>query len=143
MTARYLASFAESWRSQTAPRAFDCARRSRKWQVLSREGVPVVEVRSPAAAVRDPQVIARGETVRLEHPGAPNADVYGPGLLSFRMRQRVTIRFHRASTNTMSKSIAACSGIRSMSSETSSPRASFDAPSLEVWRVDLYLPLGV
>jgi crotonobetainyl-CoA:carnitine CoA-transferase CaiB-like acyl-CoA transferase len=49
-------------------------------EILGREGVPVAEVRSPAAAVRDPQVVARGETVRLEHPGAPDADVYGPGL---------------------------------------------------------------
>jgi crotonobetainyl-CoA:carnitine CoA-transferase CaiB-like acyl-CoA transferase len=30
--------------------------------------------------VRDPQVVARGETVRLQHPGVPDADVYGPGL---------------------------------------------------------------
>jgi len=25
-------------------------------------------------------VVARGETVRLQHSGAPDADVYGPGL---------------------------------------------------------------
>ena len=49
-------------------------------ETLSRAGVPAAEVRSPAAAVRDPQVVARGETVRLRHPGAPDADVYGPGL---------------------------------------------------------------
>ena len=49
-------------------------------ETLSRAGVPAAEVRNPAAAVRDPQVVARGETVRLEHPGAPDADVYGPGL---------------------------------------------------------------
>jgi crotonobetainyl-CoA:carnitine CoA-transferase CaiB-like acyl-CoA transferase len=49
-------------------------------EILSREGVPAAEVRSPAAAVRDPQVVARGETVRLQHPAAPEADVYGPGL---------------------------------------------------------------
>jgi crotonobetainyl-CoA:carnitine CoA-transferase CaiB-like acyl-CoA transferase len=42
--------------------------------------VPVAEVRTPAAAVRDPRVVARGETVRLQHPSAPDADVYGPGL---------------------------------------------------------------
>ncbi len=48
--------------------------------ILSRAGVPAAEVRSPAAAVRDPQVIARGETVRLQHPAAPGADVYGSGL---------------------------------------------------------------
>ena len=47
---------------------------------LARAGVPAAEVRSPAAAVRDPQVVARGETVQLRHPGAPGADVYGPGL---------------------------------------------------------------
>ncbi|MBZ5636801.1 MAG: CoA transferase, partial [Acidobacteriia bacterium] len=33
-----------------------------------------------AEAVRDPQVVARGETVRLQHPGALDANVYGPGL---------------------------------------------------------------
>lgn len=47
---------------------------------LGRAGVPAAEVRSPSEAVRDPQVVARGETVRLQHPGIPGADVYGPGL---------------------------------------------------------------
>ena len=50
-------------------------------QSLSRVGVPAAQVRSPDAAVRDPRVVARGETVRLSHPTAPvAADVYGPGL---------------------------------------------------------------
>jgi crotonobetainyl-CoA:carnitine CoA-transferase CaiB-like acyl-CoA transferase len=49
-------------------------------ELLARDGVPAAEVRSPAAAVRDPQVVARGETVRLEYPGATDVDVYGPGL---------------------------------------------------------------
>jgi crotonobetainyl-CoA:carnitine CoA-transferase CaiB-like acyl-CoA transferase len=48
--------------------------------MLAKAGVPAAEVRSPAEAVRDPQVIARGETIRLRHPGALDADVYGPGL---------------------------------------------------------------
>ena len=44
-------------------------------------GVPAAEVRSPAAAVRDPRVLARGETVPIEHPGLGRvADVIGPGL---------------------------------------------------------------
>lgn len=47
---------------------------------LAQAGVPAAEVRSTAAAVRDPQVTARGETVRLQHPAAPEADVYGPGV---------------------------------------------------------------
>ncbi|MEO5922335.1 MAG: CaiB/BaiF CoA-transferase family protein [Bryobacteraceae bacterium] len=47
---------------------------------LTPAGVPVAEVRSPGEAVRDPRVVARGETVRLHHPAAPDADVYGPGL---------------------------------------------------------------
>jgi crotonobetainyl-CoA:carnitine CoA-transferase CaiB-like acyl-CoA transferase len=47
---------------------------------LARAGVPVAEVRNPADAVRDPQVVARGETVRLQHPGAADVDVYGPGI---------------------------------------------------------------
>ncbi|HEX4999956.1 MAG TPA: CoA transferase [Terriglobia bacterium] len=49
-------------------------------ETLGQAGVPAAEVRSPAAAVRDPDVVRRGETVRLEHPTAPDADVYGPGL---------------------------------------------------------------
>lgn len=43
-------------------------------------GVPCAEVRDPQTAVRDPRVVARGETVPLAHPkfGAV-ADVYGTG----------------------------------------------------------------
>jgi CoA:oxalate CoA-transferase len=48
--------------------------------ILTQAGVPAAEVRSPAAAVRDSRVVARGETVRLHHEGAPEADVYGPGV---------------------------------------------------------------
>jgi crotonobetainyl-CoA:carnitine CoA-transferase CaiB-like acyl-CoA transferase len=48
--------------------------------LLAKAGVPAAEVRNPAEAVRDPQVVARGETIRLQHPGASDADVYGPGL---------------------------------------------------------------
>ena len=47
---------------------------------LGPAGVPAAEVRSPGQAVRDPQVVARGETVRLRHASAPDADVYGPGI---------------------------------------------------------------
>jgi crotonobetainyl-CoA:carnitine CoA-transferase CaiB-like acyl-CoA transferase len=47
---------------------------------LSQAGVPAAEVRSPAEAVRDSRVVARGETVRLQHAAAPEADVYGPGV---------------------------------------------------------------
>ena len=44
-------------------------------------GVPAAPVRTPADAVRDPRVLARGETVRLEHPTfGPIADLIGPGL---------------------------------------------------------------
>jgi crotonobetainyl-CoA:carnitine CoA-transferase CaiB-like acyl-CoA transferase len=43
-------------------------------------GVPAAEVREPAEAVRDPRVVSRGETMRLHHPAAPDADVYGPGI---------------------------------------------------------------
>jgi crotonobetainyl-CoA:carnitine CoA-transferase CaiB-like acyl-CoA transferase len=49
-------------------------------EILSRAGVPAAEVRNPAEAVRDPRVVARGETVRLHHPAAPDADVFGPGV---------------------------------------------------------------
>jgi crotonobetainyl-CoA:carnitine CoA-transferase CaiB-like acyl-CoA transferase len=49
--------------------------------LFERHGVPAAEVRSPAAAIRDPRVLARGETVPLEHPEFGRvADVIGPGL---------------------------------------------------------------
>lgn len=48
-------------------------------------GVPAAAVRSPAEAVRDPRVLARGETVPIEHPKFGRvADVIGPGM-PFRM----------------------------------------------------------
>jgi crotonobetainyl-CoA:carnitine CoA-transferase CaiB-like acyl-CoA transferase len=47
---------------------------------LARAGVPAAEVRNPSDAVRDPRVVARGETMRLSHPLAQNEDVYGPGV---------------------------------------------------------------
>jgi crotonobetainyl-CoA:carnitine CoA-transferase CaiB-like acyl-CoA transferase len=62
-------------REFTAPR-----RTASVVEILAQAGVPAAEVRNPAQAVRDPQVVARGETVRLQHPGAGDADVYGPGL---------------------------------------------------------------
>lgn len=49
--------------------------------LLEQHGVPAAEVRSPAKAVRDPRVQARGETVPLEHPKFGRvADVIGMGL---------------------------------------------------------------
>lgn len=48
---------------------------------LEASGVPAAEVRTPDAAVRDPRVVSRGETVRLSHPKfGTNADVFGTGL---------------------------------------------------------------
>ena len=38
--------------------------------ILEADGVPVAEVRQPEQAVRDPRVVARGETVKLLHPNA-------------------------------------------------------------------------
>ncbi|MBI1766626.1 MAG: CoA transferase [Acidobacteria bacterium] len=48
---------------------------------LEAAGVPAAEVRTPSVAVRDPRVLARGETVPLAHPkfGAVE-EVYGTGL---------------------------------------------------------------
>ena len=44
-------------------------------------GVPAAPVRSPAEAVRDARVLARGETVPIEHPQFGRvADVIGPGV---------------------------------------------------------------
>ena len=49
--------------------------------LLEQHGVPAAEVRSPAKAVRDPRVQARGETVPLDHPKFGHvADVIGMGL---------------------------------------------------------------
>ncbi|GIL41594.1 CaiB/BaiF CoA transferase family protein [Roseiterribacter gracilis] len=48
---------------------------------LARNGVPAAVVRDPSAAVRDPLLLERGETVRLSHPKFGQTDeVYGPGL---------------------------------------------------------------
>ena len=48
---------------------------------LAAAGVPSAEVRTPGVAVRDPRVLARGETVPLAHPkfGAVE-EVYGSGI---------------------------------------------------------------
>ena len=49
--------------------------------LLERHGVPAAEVRSPAEGVRDPRVLARRETVPLEHPRFGHvADVIGMGI---------------------------------------------------------------
>jgi crotonobetainyl-CoA:carnitine CoA-transferase CaiB-like acyl-CoA transferase len=49
--------------------------------LLDSQGVPAAKVREPGEAVRDPQVVARGETVPLAHPTYGNvSDVYGMGM---------------------------------------------------------------
>ena len=49
--------------------------------MFERHGVPAAAVRSPADAVRDPHVLARGETVPLEHPELGRVvDLVGPGV---------------------------------------------------------------
>ena len=49
--------------------------------LLEQHGVPAAAVRSPAEAVRDPRVLARGETVPLDHPKFGRvADVVGMGI---------------------------------------------------------------
>ena len=62
--------------------------------LLENHGVPAAEVRSPAAAVRDPRVLARGETVMLEHPQFGNvADVVGMGVpITFSDGQAASLR---------------------------------------------------
>jgi crotonobetainyl-CoA:carnitine CoA-transferase CaiB-like acyl-CoA transferase len=63
----------ERW-TRTLPTAEVVAR-------LARAGIAIAPVRTPEEAVRDPEVLRRGETRRLEHPLHPLAeDVYGPGL---------------------------------------------------------------
>ena len=48
---------------------------------LEATGAPCAEVRGPEAAVRDPRVVARGETVPLAHPKFGIVeDVYGMGI---------------------------------------------------------------
>jgi crotonobetainyl-CoA:carnitine CoA-transferase CaiB-like acyl-CoA transferase len=54
---------------------------SRLLPLLEQHGVPAAEVRGPAEAVRDPRVMARGETVPLAHPQFGQvADVVGVGV---------------------------------------------------------------
>lgn len=54
---------------------------ARAIEKLDAAGVPCAEVRDPDAAVRDPRVVARGETVPLVHPKYPSiAEVYGVGM---------------------------------------------------------------
>jgi crotonobetainyl-CoA:carnitine CoA-transferase CaiB-like acyl-CoA transferase len=49
--------------------------------LFERHGVPAAPVRTPADAVRDPRVLARGETVQLDHPQLGRvADLIGPGV---------------------------------------------------------------
>jgi CoA:oxalate CoA-transferase len=50
-------------------------------RILEAAGVPAAEVRSTEQAVRDPRVVARGETVKLTHPKYGDVDdVYGMGM---------------------------------------------------------------
>jgi len=66
--------------------------------LFEQHGVPAAPVRTPADAVRDPRVLARGETVALEHPQLGRvADLIGPG---------VPIRFSGASSAEMRPSPA-------------------------------------
>jgi crotonobetainyl-CoA:carnitine CoA-transferase CaiB-like acyl-CoA transferase len=62
--------------------------------LLEKHGVPAAEVRSPAAAVRDPRVRARGETVPLDHPQFGRvADVIGMGVpITFSNAQATPLR---------------------------------------------------
>ncbi|MGH9799185.1 MAG: CoA transferase, partial [Blastocatellia bacterium] len=63
----------EAW-AQTLPKA-------ELLEILDSAGVPCAEVRDPQTALRDPRVVARGETVRLTHPRHGTVDeVYGMGL---------------------------------------------------------------
>jgi CoA:oxalate CoA-transferase len=62
--------------------------------LLERHGVPAAEVRSPAEAVRDPRVQARGETVPLDHPQFGRvADVIGMGVpITFSLAKAPSLR---------------------------------------------------
>ena len=73
----------EEW-TRTLPTAEAVAR-------LTRAGVAVAPVREPKDAVRDEQVVRRGETARLSHPLHDEVgEIYGPGL---------PIRFSAAETS--------------------------------------------
>jgi len=50
-------------------------------QIFEAAGVPAADVRNTEQAVRDPRVVARGETVKLTHPRYGEVDdVYGMGM---------------------------------------------------------------
>ncbi len=68
-----LDSLIEAW-TQTLPK-------TELLNILEAAGVPCAEVREPQTALRDPRVVARGETVPLSHPRHGLVDgVYGMGL---------------------------------------------------------------
>jgi crotonobetainyl-CoA:carnitine CoA-transferase CaiB-like acyl-CoA transferase len=70
---RHVEATIEAW-TRTLPTAEAVAR-------LAKAGVAVAPVRGPKEAVRDEQVLRRGETAQLVHPvHGPVEDVYGPGL---------------------------------------------------------------
>ena len=49
--------------------------------LFEQHGVPAAQVRTPGEAVRDPRVLARAETVPLEHPELGRVtDLVGPGV---------------------------------------------------------------
>jgi crotonobetainyl-CoA:carnitine CoA-transferase CaiB-like acyl-CoA transferase len=62
--------------------------------LLEQHGVPAAAVRSPAEAVRDPRVQARGETVAIDHPRYGRvADVVGMGIpIAFSEAQMPSLR---------------------------------------------------
>ncbi|HEY0820384.1 MAG TPA: CoA transferase [Rhizobacter sp.] len=54
-------------------------------RALEAQGVPAAPVRSPAEAMRDPRLLRRGETVRLEHPVHGDVGEMHAGGLPIRM----------------------------------------------------------
>lgn len=50
-------------------------------ELLNKHGAPAAEIRTPMEAIRDPAVLARGETNRLIYPAYPGGPpIYGPGI---------------------------------------------------------------
>ena len=72
MSARWMRSLANSPAGYTKAEVLS---------ILESAGVPTAPVRNPDEAVRDPRVLSRGETVRLEHPKYGIVEeVYGMGI---------------------------------------------------------------
>ena len=96
--------------------------------LLEKHGVPAAGVRSPADAVRDPRVRARGETVPLDHPQFGRvADVIGMGVpITFSNARAAALGQFLPWARTMSSFTASGSDTARQALNNCGPTESFD-----------------